>query len=191
MQRKLSQSEIAELGDVLNRLDKAAEIVGCNDARQYFPDAVDMLANMRIHGTSDGKPWVEPEPEVVIDDKWAAVWPRRWVMCRDDGIQSWKGPYRLLGFDSRLTWPYCCDVSPFKQCRPATAEEIAGVEPAGPAENTATNGLQQVREAIHDRLAAQDRQDRSLDWNIGFIDGLEFALEKIQSVELKRLKERT
>lgn len=66
MQRKLTRSEVGELGLVLNKLDRAAEIIGCNDARQCFPDVVDMLANMRIHQTSDGKPWVEPEK--VVDD---------------------------------------------------------------------------------------------------------------------------
>jgi len=63
-QRRLTGFESDKIAILLNDLDKAAELIGCNDARQYFPDAVDMLSNMRIHGTTDGKPYVEPKPEI-------------------------------------------------------------------------------------------------------------------------------
>lgn len=134
MQRKLSRSEVAELGGTLDKLDRAAEIVGCNDARQYFPDAVDMLANMRIHGTSDGNPWVEPEPEVVIDDKWAAVWPRRLAMFRDEESHPWTGPMGLIGVVSGVNMPFITENgTEYSMCRPATADEIATIEHPEPA----------------------------------------------------------
>jgi hypothetical protein len=63
-QRKLTDFEIVKLGLLLEDLDRAAETIGCNDARQYFFDAVEMLSNMRTHGTTDGKPRIEPQPEI-------------------------------------------------------------------------------------------------------------------------------
>jgi hypothetical protein len=50
--------------------------------------------------------------------------------------------------------------------------------------------LQRVREAIYDRLQSDDDDLHNLDWNIGFIDGLRFALQQISTTELNRLKER-
>jgi hypothetical protein len=63
-QRKLTGFEVDKITILLNDLDKAAELIGCNDARQYFPDAVDMLASMKTNRTTDGKPYVEPQPEI-------------------------------------------------------------------------------------------------------------------------------
>jgi hypothetical protein len=63
-QRKLTGFEVDKIAVLLNDLDKAAELIGCNDARQYFPDAVGMLASMKTNGTTDGKPWIEPQPEI-------------------------------------------------------------------------------------------------------------------------------
>jgi hypothetical protein len=63
-QRKLTGFEVDKIAILLNDLDKAAELIGCNDARQYFPDAVDMLASMKTNRTTDGKPWIEPQPEI-------------------------------------------------------------------------------------------------------------------------------
>ena len=63
-QRKLTGFEVDKIAILLNDLNKAAELIGCNDARQYFPDAVDMLASMKTNRTTDGKPWIEPQPEI-------------------------------------------------------------------------------------------------------------------------------
>jgi hypothetical protein len=63
-QRKLTGFEVDKIAILLNDLNKAAELIGCNDARQYFPDAVDMLASMKTNRTTDGNPWIEPQPEI-------------------------------------------------------------------------------------------------------------------------------
>jgi hypothetical protein len=134
--RILTRNESDRIRSLRNELDRAAAIIGCNDARQYFPDAVDMLENMLTSGMSDGVPSVAAEPpvddtpEVVIDDKWAAVWPRRWVMVGDRKHAPWCGPYRLGcvsedGQEFVMTSGEC-----WGYCRPATVEEIATVEAA-------------------------------------------------------------
>jgi hypothetical protein len=95
------------------------------------------LGEMYICATSDGKPWVEPE--VVIDDKWAAVWPRRWVMVRDSENVGWCGPQRLFGV-SVENHPYSFtleDTTCWMYCRPATPEEIEKVEPQPEPESKA------------------------------------------------------
>jgi hypothetical protein len=129
MQRKLTGFERDKIAILLNDLDNAAKMMGFDDRGKAFPDAVSVLTSMRIQGTSDGKPWVEPMPEVVIDDQWAAVWPRRWVMVSNRKHDPWCGPYRLgcvsedqqeFVMTSGECWGYC---------RPATPEEIATVEP--------------------------------------------------------------
>lgn len=46
----------------------------------------------------------------------------------------------------------------------------------------ADTDLQKVWTAINARVKQKDRMDRSLDWNLGFIDGLRFVLSQIEQV---------
>jgi hypothetical protein len=104
-------------------------VTGFASQPAYFGFAISDLDAMADNGTTDGRPYVEPEPEIVIDDQWAAVWPRRWVMVRDYEDESWDGPYRLLGVSGdQGDYPFSIDGNQFNQARPATPEEIATVE---------------------------------------------------------------
>jgi hypothetical protein len=124
MQRKLTDTEIAMAKTAQESLGNGFFWESTPDGRDYWHGVSGRLLRMVKHGTSDGKPWVEPE--VVIDDKWAAVWPRRWVMVRDNENVGWCGPQRLIGV-SAVSHPYSFiveDTTAWMYCRPATPKEI-------------------------------------------------------------------
>jgi hypothetical protein len=154
-QRKLTPDE-------LERVKAARSALAALPAWRYIPggelfwaDAMVKLSDAEVYGTTDGKQYAEPEPEDVIDDRWAAVWPRRWVMCRERDSMPWRGPYQLgmvndggyrfVVFDAHDTR------STYKHARPATPAEIATIEPAvsPPAEESAVEkAMDTLRDAM-------------------------------------------
>jgi hypothetical protein len=112
-QRKLTGFEVDKIAVLLNDLDKAAELIGCNDARQYFPDAVDMLASMKTNRTTDGKPYIEPQPEIgdgyrraTEADKWRrdceAFYRGEWHVVSDGiilGVTHYRVPIDRIPTD--------------------------------------------------------------------------------------------
>jgi hypothetical protein len=85
----------------------------------FWEDVYSRIRNKAHHGTTDGKPWVEPE----LTDEDAKQRP--WVMVRDAITQDWKGPLILIGILPSSN--YVCrvsSVSVWSQCRRATPEEI-------------------------------------------------------------------
>jgi hypothetical protein len=91
----------------------------------YWLSVYEKLLAMSKHGTSDGKPWVEP----LLTDEDAKQRP--WVMVRDLEDDLWQGPCiycrktaaRLYAVELANTAVIC-----YAQCRFATAEEIAAAE---------------------------------------------------------------
>ena len=96
-----------------------------SEGHHYWLSIWESLQAKAKHGTSDGKPWVEP-PLTDEDAK-----QRPWVMVRDISSQPWYGPKVLAYVESDaaglrgyldtvgIWWHYA---------RKATAEEIAAME---------------------------------------------------------------
>ena len=125
MQKKLR-------ADNIEACKKAREALHCitdwdctAEGTGHWADVVRSLKNMAKHGTSDGKPWVEP-PLTDEDAK-----QRPWVMVRDTVSEPWCGP-KVLAYVEKdaigsreyldttgVWWDYA---------RKATADEIPARE---------------------------------------------------------------
>jgi hypothetical protein len=122
-QRKLDDEE---RNGILNAADAIAEMCDWDnlpEGRSYWDSIHTNLSDKAKHGTTDGKPWVEPE----LTDEDALSRP--WVMCRDAHDQRWRGPYVLVcktnekyGFAAAL--PDFSELTSWNCCRRATPEEI-------------------------------------------------------------------
>lgn len=126
MQRKLTEGEIEKLKQARSNINDVL-VPTYDDQGQYWTGALNSLYDKIKHGTSDGKPYVDPEPPLT--DKDACVWPRRWVMVRDNEGQPWFGPYPYQGKDDAAPFPFAVSVGKhsdrlWKQARRATTEEI-------------------------------------------------------------------
>ena len=127
MQRRLIEAEI-------EKLKKARDIMQdillpmYSDSDQFWRQAVKLLTDKVENGTSDGKPWVEPE----LTDKDACVWPRLLVMVRDRDSGPWQGPVHFVAkTDCELCFVTEHDrrgVVCWRYARRATAEEIKGAK---------------------------------------------------------------
>jgi hypothetical protein len=77
MQRKLTQDERSRIDlarSALSALPKWSDISG---GENFWVDALMKLSDMATSGTTDGKPWAEPQPEIgdgyrvaTEEDKW-------------------------------------------------------------------------------------------------------------------------
>lgn len=63
MQRKLTESEIEKLKQARAAISDTL-FPTYDDHGQYWAEVLLSLGKNIMHGTSDGKPWVEPEPEI-------------------------------------------------------------------------------------------------------------------------------
>lgn len=131
-QVKLSEAEIRACQMARDAIADIGDWANTAEGVDYWLKVSTRLRSMAYHGTSDGKPWVEPEPEIVIDDQWAAVWPRRLVMVRDDECKGWEGPYHLGCVCTGDTeHPFSTvEGEIYSLCRPCTPDEIAAYESA-------------------------------------------------------------
>ena len=125
MQKKLR-------ADNIEACKKAREALHCitgwdctAEGTDHWVGVVASLKNMAEHGTSDGKPWVEP-PLTDEDAK-----QRPWVMVRDCKSEPWRGPKVLAFVDKAGTGSSMhldTDGVWWSFARKATAEEIATME---------------------------------------------------------------
>ena len=121
MQRRLTDGEfkdVSEAEEAIRRLTVGG-LIPSVDLRQT-------LIAMRINGTTDGLPYVEPP----LTDEDARQRP--WVMVRDFEDHEWSGPRRLAAVTKTKTGACYYILSnvddaltSWRQCRRATAEEIA------------------------------------------------------------------
>jgi len=91
------------------------------EGHDYWDEVHSKLFNTAKHGTTDGKPWVEPE----LTDEDAKQRP--WVMVRDDEAHGWHGPRILAARCSSNYYSFTPSKSAivgFRYCRRATPEEI-------------------------------------------------------------------
>jgi hypothetical protein len=118
-QQKLSSYHVEKIEKLASDLMCAFDWHSSPEGSGFWCDIHKDLCDRSKHGTTDGKPWVEPE----LTDEDAKQRP--WVMVRDAITQDWKGPLILIG---RLpNSNYVCrvsNVSVWSHCRPATPEEI-------------------------------------------------------------------
>ena len=119
MQKKLTA---AELDMVVNAKIALGLIPWSSKSEEfdYWLSAYEKLLAMSKHGTSDGKPWVEP-PLTDEDAK-----QRPWVMVRDRQDNPWDGPVKLVYVSERDEFSFFTHTAEnWKFARRATAEEIA------------------------------------------------------------------
>jgi hypothetical protein len=120
MQRRLTDGEFKDVSEAEAAIRRLT-------ARGLIPsvDLLQTLIGMRINGTTDGLPYVEPP----LTDEDARQRP--WVMVRDFEDQPWKGPHRFAAKCVDEHYPYYVfsedktSAVEFNCCRRATSEEIA------------------------------------------------------------------
>ena len=121
MQKKLRADNIEACKKAREHLHCITDWNCTAEGVSYWVNVVASLKDMAKHGTSDGKPWVEP-PLTDEDAK-----QRPWVMVRDSVSEPWCGPTILAYVNKNaggspeyldtvgVWWGYA---------RKATAEEI-------------------------------------------------------------------
>jgi hypothetical protein len=121
-QRKLRYEEIETLRCYRSWYNRVCEYGLFSKDDSHFVHTQKMIE----HGTTDGKPWVEPE----LTDEDAKQRP--WVMVRDRETSNWIGPKTLVA-KSGYHYVLNGETSPNKElqgvsawrfARPATPEEI-------------------------------------------------------------------
>jgi hypothetical protein len=126
MQRKLMEGEIEKLKQSRRGIsDVLFPMYG--DHGEYWAGVIFSLDDHIKHGTTDGKPWVEPS---LTDEDMAK---RIWVMCRDRDTEPWTGPRESAAKSSEFYYVFNSKgdiLAHWIQCRRATPEEIkaAGLE---------------------------------------------------------------
>jgi hypothetical protein len=117
MQRRLTADEFKDVSEAEAAIRRLT-------VRGLIPsvDLLQTLIAMRINGTTDGLPYVEPP----LTDEDARQRP--WVMVKDDSAHGWHGPRMLAACcpENYFTFtPSKSTIVGFRYCRRATAEEIA------------------------------------------------------------------
>ena len=126
-QKKLTKENAKSLYEAADIIQGCFDWSDTDEGCHFWGRVVELLRSKASNGTSDGKPWVEPEPPLTDED--ACVLPRLLVMVRDDELQPWDGPYRYLGKYDDPAFPFVADSGKdgdlvWKQARRATPEEI-------------------------------------------------------------------
>ena len=120
-QYKLSSEHIAKIDQLANDLLRAFDWLGTPEGVEFWDDVHRKLTDKVKYGTTDGKPWVEPE----LTDEDAQK--RCWVMARDRDSDPWQGPRRFAAKASEFYYAFTSQddiVIQWRQCRRATPEEI-------------------------------------------------------------------
>jgi len=122
MQKKLRADSIEACKKAREALHRITDWDSTAEGVVYWVGVVASLNAMAKHGTSDGKPWVEP-PLTDEDAK-----ERPWVMVRDINCQPWCGP-KVLAYVEKdaIDSPEYLDTAGvwWGYARKATADEIA------------------------------------------------------------------
>jgi hypothetical protein len=114
--------------DLIQRLRAAKDAVMninwklTSEGPAFWEDVYNRIRNKVGHGTTDGKPWVEPE----LTDEDAVQ--RKSVMCRQRDEYLWGGPFILIRVTSGAM-RHIVEENPqhvcfYKHARLATPEEI-------------------------------------------------------------------
>ena len=86
MQTKLTTEQIGKLKQARNGITGGILWSRTNEGYDYWQQVIDGLDDKIKHGTTDGKPWVDPEP--TIPEGWRKANPNEWTR-RD--VQYWHG----------------------------------------------------------------------------------------------------
>jgi hypothetical protein len=94
-----------------------------SEGHDFWQDIYNRIRNKAKHGTTDGKPWVEPE----LTDEDAKQRP--WVMVRQQLQREWTGPHILVCVTKErylftAAAPDLSETNTWQECRLATPEEI-------------------------------------------------------------------
>jgi hypothetical protein len=119
-QRKYTPEELVKIKDAIDAIDTMPPWCEMSEGRTFWSDVLKKLHDKAKHGTTDGKPWVEPE----LTDEDAKQRP--WVMVRDDEAHGWYGPRKLIAVDKKFfaVKPNANAATGWDYCRLATPEEI-------------------------------------------------------------------
>jgi hypothetical protein len=126
-QRKLSDNDRKDIQRAANALLKMCDWSLFPEGREYWDKIYESLSERAHHGTTDGKPWVEPG----LTDEDAKQRP--WVKVKDSEEEEWgRFVLRLIyvkpkGSDYRFATEDPEDdhgVFVWNYCRRATPEEI-------------------------------------------------------------------
>jgi hypothetical protein len=117
-QRKLKYEEIETLRCYRSWFNRVCEYGLFADGDSHYLHVKKMIE----HGTTDGKPWVEPE----LTDEDAKQ--RKLIMCRQSDAYLWGGPFILIRVTPGVL-SYIAEHNPqhvcfYKHARLATPEEI-------------------------------------------------------------------
>jgi hypothetical protein len=99
MQKKLTEDQREKCRIAWKSVHEAFRWSESSQGLEYWEGVAEALAGMAEHGTSDGKPWVEP-PLTDEDAK-----ERPWVMVRDTSSQPWCGPKVLAYVEKDAAGP--------------------------------------------------------------------------------------
>ncbi len=92
MQTKLTKQEIGKLKQTRNGIVHGVIWARTDEGFDYWNEVIRLLDAKIKHGTSDGKPWVDPEPQ--IPDGWrkaeADEWTRKDVKYWDLYEKDWR-----------------------------------------------------------------------------------------------------
>jgi hypothetical protein len=120
-QQKLSDNDRKDIQRAANAMLGMCDWSLLPEGREYWNKIYESLSDRARYGTTDGKPWVEPE----LTDEDAKQRP--WVMVRDDTAHGWHGPRMLAACcpENYFTFtPSKSTIVGFRYCRLATPEEI-------------------------------------------------------------------
>jgi hypothetical protein len=126
MQKKLTDEEIEKCIAAKVALVAMPDWSLTTHGESGFLEVHKEIEAMISHGTSDGKPWVEPQ----LTDKDALKRP--WVVVRQNESKDWSKPRRLVFVNKEFIFPFYTEtnsggVAGWRFCRFATAEEIAAM----------------------------------------------------------------
>jgi hypothetical protein len=127
MQTKLTKESTKSLHEAADMIQGCFNWGDTDEGGPFWGGVVELLRKKAFNGTSDGKPWVEPEPPLTDQD--ACVWPRLLVMVRDEDHEPWRGPVSYLGKSSCQSPRFVVDSKKYgdrvwEQARRATPAEI-------------------------------------------------------------------
>jgi hypothetical protein len=122
-QRKYTPEELKRIARARDAINMMPPFKWTPEGCVYWRNAIDKLNAKINHGTTDGKPWVEPE----LTDEDAKQRP--WVMVRQELQREWTGPCILVcvtkeRYSFTAAEPDLSQTNTWQECRLATPEEI-------------------------------------------------------------------
>jgi hypothetical protein len=122
-QHRLTSNHVEKINKLASDLMCAFDWASSPEGAGFWGDIQRKLWNRAKHGTTDGKPWVEPE----LTDEDAKQRP--WVMVRQQLQREWTGPCILVcvtkdRYSYTAATPDLSETNTWQECRRATPEEI-------------------------------------------------------------------